>query len=117
MPDLFFKTMPSVSTRLIVTFLYSLPLMVLRSSANARDADSIAIIAIIVFRQFTRRILPLLFSTQQRQNDMNGAGMKYPTPFIIAALFCSRAAAAPEQVTCDSACDCHDAHSEGRRSV
>jgi len=43
--------------------------------------------------------------------------MKYPTPFIIAALFCSTAAAAPEQVTCDSPCDCHDAHGEGRWSV
>ena len=41
--------------------------------------------------------------------------MKYPTLFIIAALFCS--AAAPEQVTCDSPCDCHDAHGEGRWSV
>src|SRR5678815_3103656 len=43
--------------------------------------------------------------------------MKYPTPFIIATLFCSTAAAGPEQVTCDSPCDCHDAHGEGRWSV
>jgi hypothetical protein len=43
--------------------------------------------------------------------------MKYPTPFIIAALFCSTAVTAPEQVTCDSPCDCHDAHGEGRWSV
>src|SRR5262245_17598607 len=48
---------------------------------------------------------------------MNGAGMKDPTPFIIAALFCSTAAAAPEQVTCDSPCDCHDAYGEGRWSL
>jgi len=43
--------------------------------------------------------------------------MIYPATFIIAALFCSTAAAAPEQVTCDSPCDCHDAHGEGRWSV
>jgi len=59
----------------------------------------------------------LLHSTQQRQNDMNQAGMKYPTPFIVAALFCSTAAAAQEQVNCESPCDCHDAHGEGRWSV
>ena len=45
---------------------------------------------------------------------MNGAGMKCPIPFIIAALFCGTAVAAPEQVTCDSPCDCHDAHDEGQ---
>jgi len=43
--------------------------------------------------------------------------MKYPTTLIIAALFCSKAAAAPEPVTCDSPCDCHNAHGEGRWSV
>ena len=30
---------------------------------------------------------------------------------------CSTEAATPEQVTCDSPCDCHDAHGEGRWSV
>src|SRR5258705_12400328 len=43
--------------------------------------------------------------------------MKYPTTLIIAALFCRTAVAAPEPVTCDSPCDCHDAHGEGRWSV
>ena len=43
--------------------------------------------------------------------------MNYPTALIIAAFFCSTAAAGPEQVTCDSPCDCHDAHGEGRSSV
>ena len=43
--------------------------------------------------------------------------MNYPTTLIIAALFCSTAAAAPEPVTCDSPCDCHNAHGEGRWSV
>jgi len=38
--------------------------------------------------------------------------MNYPATLIIAALFCSTAAAAPEQLTCDSPCDCHDAHGE-----
>ena len=38
--------------------------------------------------------------------------MNYPTTLIIAALVCSAAAAAPEQVTCDSPCDCHDAHGD-----
>jgi len=40
--------------------------------------------------------------------------MKYPTTLIIAALVCSTAVAAPEPVTCDSPCDCHNAHGEGR---
>src|SRR5262249_16247647 len=43
--------------------------------------------------------------------------MKYPTTLIIAASSCSTAAAAPEQVSCDSPCDCHDAHGEARWSV
>jgi hypothetical protein len=43
--------------------------------------------------------------------------MKYSATLIIAALVCSTAAAGPEQVTCDSPCDCHDAHGEGRWSV
>src|SRR5882757_8546076 len=43
--------------------------------------------------------------------------MKYPRTLIIAALFCRTAMAAPEPVTCDSPCDCHNAHGEGRWSV
>ena len=43
--------------------------------------------------------------------------MKYPTTLIIAALFCRTAVAAPEPVACDSPCDCHNAHGEGRWSV
>jgi len=44
--------------------------------------------------------------------------MKYPTTLIIAAVVCSTAVAAPEEpVTCDSPCDCHNAHGEGRWSV
>ena len=43
--------------------------------------------------------------------------MKYPTTLIIVTLFCSTTAAGPEPVTCDSPCDCHDAHGEGRWSV
>ena len=43
--------------------------------------------------------------------------MKYPATLIIAALFCGTAAPAQEQVTCDSPCDCHNAHGEGRWSV
>src|SRR5215813_10221679 len=43
--------------------------------------------------------------------------MKYSVTLIIAALFCSTAATAPEPVTCDSPCDCHNAHGEGRWSV
>ena len=43
--------------------------------------------------------------------------MKYPATLIIAALFCSTAVAAPEQTTCDSPCDCHDAYGEVRWSV
>ena len=48
---------------------------------------------------------------------MNRPEMKYPTPFIIVALACSTAAAGAEQVTCDSPCNCNDAHGEGRWSV
>jgi len=36
---------------------------------------------------------------------------------IVVAFLCSTAAAAPEQVTCESSCDCNDAHGEGRWSV
>jgi hypothetical protein len=43
--------------------------------------------------------------------------MKYPTPFIVAALVCCAAAAGPESTTCDSPCDCHDAYGEARWSV
>ena len=43
--------------------------------------------------------------------------MRYLATFIIAALVCSTAAAGPEQVTCDSPCDCHNPHGEGRWSV
>jgi hypothetical protein len=56
---------PVRSTRPTVAFLYSLPLVVLKSSASARDADS-AKIDSAVFQYFTRAaILPLLLSTQQ----------------------------------------------------
>jgi hypothetical protein len=51
--------------------LYTLPLTVLKSSASASDADSAAKIASVVCQRFTRRILPLLLSTRQRQSDMN----------------------------------------------
>jgi hypothetical protein len=44
-PDLLLTTMPSGSTRFTVTFLYSLPSIVLKSSASAIDADSAAKIA------------------------------------------------------------------------
>jgi hypothetical protein len=43
-----------------VAFLYSLPLIVLKSSANASDVNSAAKIATAVCQYFTRRILPLL---------------------------------------------------------
>src|SRR5215467_9037681 len=43
--------------------------------------------------------------------------MNYPATLIITALVCSTAAAAAEPVACDSPCDCHDAHGEGRWSV
>ena len=42
--------------------------------------------------------------------------MTYPTTLIITVFLCSTAAAL-EPVTCDSPCDCHDAHGEGRWSV
>src|SRR5215472_15551806 len=43
--------------------------------------------------------------------------MKYSVTLIIVALVCSTAAPAQEQVTCDSPCDCQDAHGEARWSV
>jgi len=43
--------------------------------------------------------------------------MNYSTTLLITALFCSTAVAGPEQTTCDSPCDCHDAYGEGRWSV
>src|SRR6266542_2601063 len=47
--------MPSGSTRLTFTFLYSLPLIVLKSSASAGAADSDAKTASAVIQYFTRR--------------------------------------------------------------
>src|SRR6266513_5153258 len=43
--------------------------------------------------------------------------MTYPTTLIVAVLLCSTAAAAPQEVTCESPCSCSSAHSKGRRSV
>src|SRR4029434_3558761 len=43
--------------------------------------------------------------------------MKYPATLIFAALCCSTAVTAPEPVACDSPCDYHNAHGEGRWSV
>src|SRR5947207_8714590 len=39
MPDLLTRTIPSGSTRLTLTFLYSFPLIALKSSAKATDAN------------------------------------------------------------------------------
>jgi len=55
-------------------------------------------------------------STHRMTNDMTDRNEVSDT-LIIAALFCSTAVAAPEPVTCDSPCDCHNAHGEGRWSV
>ena len=43
--------------------------------------------------------------------------MTYPTTLIIAVLLCSTAAAAPQEVTCESPCSCSSAHGKGRWSV
>jgi hypothetical protein len=43
--------------------------------------------------------------------------MMYPTTLIVAVLLCSTAAAAPQEVTCESPCSCSSAHGKGRRSV
>ena len=43
--------------------------------------------------------------------------MTYPTTLIVAALLCSTAAAAPQEVTCESPCSCSSAHGKGRWPV
>ena len=43
--------------------------------------------------------------------------MTYPTTLIVALLFCSTAAAAPQEVTCESPCSCSSAHGKGRWAV
>jgi len=43
--------------------------------------------------------------------------MTYPTALIVAVLLCSSAAAAPQEVTCESPCECGSAHGKGRWSV
>jgi len=53
--------------------LYSLPLMVLKSSANTSDADTTAKINSAVFQYLTGRILARLLSILQRQSDMTQA--------------------------------------------
>src|SRR5436190_21121945 len=57
--------------RLTVASLYTLPLVVLKSSESASDVNRTA--KIKVPQYFTRRILPFFVSTRQRQNDTNGA--------------------------------------------
>ena len=43
--------------------------------------------------------------------------MTYPTTLIVAVFLCSTAAAAPQEVTCESPCECGSAHGKGRWSV
>ena len=43
--------------------------------------------------------------------------MTHPTTLIVAVLLCSMAAAAPQEVTCESPCSCSSAHGKGRWSV
>jgi hypothetical protein len=59
----------------------------------------------------TRRILPLLLSTQQQQVIYPVAMMRRAA--LIIALFCSTAAAAP-LVTYESPCECQDNHGKHR---
>src|SRR5437667_8675857 len=40
--------------------------------------------------------------------------MTCPTTLIVAVLLCSTAAAAPQEVTCESPCECSSAHGKGR---
>src|SRR6266498_3709632 len=65
--------------------------MVLKSSPRTIDADSVAKITSVAGQYFTRRIVPLLPSTRQRQNDISGRNME-PTSstiglIVIAALY------------------------------
>jgi hypothetical protein len=55
---LLLTTIPSGSTRFTVTFLYSFPSTVLKSSASAIDTDSAVKIASAVFQLIMRRIVP-----------------------------------------------------------
>src|SRR5262249_32756246 len=59
------------------------------------------------------RILPFLFSIQQRQNDTE---LFVRAAFTIGIAFlCHTTAAAPQSpVTFDSPCECHDNHGEHR---
>jgi len=43
--------------------------------------------------------------------------MTYPTTLIVAVLLCRTAAAAPQEVKCESPCSCSSAHHKGRWSV
>ena len=49
------STIPSTSTRLTVAFLYTLPLVVLKSSESASDANRTAKITKVIPQYFTRR--------------------------------------------------------------
>jgi len=70
-PVLVLSTIPSASTLLIVASLYTLPLTVLKSSANASDTDSAAKIATIAFWGVMYADSASLLSTSQRQSDIN----------------------------------------------
>jgi hypothetical protein len=43
--------------------------------------------------------------------------MTYPTTLIITALLCNTVVAAPQEVTCESPCECSSAHGKGRWAV
>src|SRR5215472_7871531 len=66
--------------------------------------------------RFTPWILPVCASQGNEEMIMNGP-MTRAAFTVAVALLCHTAVAAPEQVTCDSPCDCQDAHGEGRWSV
>src|SRR5215471_16713363 len=73
--------MPSGSTRLTVASLYSLPLTVLKSSANVSAADRAARIAMIVFRRAPCVDSVFLLSTPQQQNDFTRSNPPRIRPF------------------------------------
>ena len=53
-PVLVLSSIPSASTRLTVASLYTLPLVVLKSSESASDANRIAQTTTVVLQYFTR---------------------------------------------------------------
>jgi hypothetical protein len=113
-PVLFLSTIPSASTLLTVAFLYSFPLIVLKSSANAIDASSC--------REHSEYSFPvphgggffLFCSPQSNSKVIEGGAMTRTTFTIAVVLLCTSAVGEQPTVIFVSPCECQGFHGKNR---